>query len=1653
MREAVRERGRRGTGGHAARPHRGALRQPRAPTTGCSASTSPRRASRPTARPACPVASRHGTTPEPYDRLVREHLAAAGIALNGSAGIPVAARLVGRTLLQLLQLPEGHFRRQEVFTGSPPRRSCTRAGGRRRGPGSACPARPASSAVAPTGTTSSSRWPQRPTRRPSPRPEDDEAPRVGAPSAVAAQDRGARELRTFVLGLMDDLARGGRAPPARGASAPTWARRPSAPSCSGPGARAASAGRRRSARPPSGWSCALDRLAALDELEAAGRPRRLHPHAHRRARVGPRAGSAASARACSSGSVSMGLGLDLDLVVILGLAEGSFPAPSATTRCCPTREREAAGGELPLRRDQVDRQHRELLATLAGARPPGARAFPAATSAAAASGCRHGGCSTSRRQLAGSSGWAARPVAGRRALGRARGRRSTRAARPLAFPATGQEHRLRSLLAAGAGRASSPPSPRGDRRAGGRGRSSPARSPRFTRFDGNLAGLAIPSPVDRGSSATSLQRWAECPFAYFVQDLLRIEPVENPEESSSSPPSTGAASCTRCSSVFLIEVLAARRRQPADRRAVDAPTERLVADRRRGVRPLRGRGLDRPADLLASRAGRHPRRPEPFPDRGRRLPPRRRHQPVATELPFGSTAALARCRPAARRPVGPDARARPTGSTSVTTAPSTSSTTRPGRAAATSELSTEATRHRRHAAAARHLRPGGPPAPRRPARRGAGRLLVRHAAGAVRARSGTRSPPRSSTRSAEPRPDRRRDRGGRLRARTRRAVHAFRIACHFCDPDGLGTTELRRQWERKSHDPRWPATSTWPSRRGRGGERGPPTDPPDAAARDASRDDLDTHAVRRGRRRLGQDDRPRRSGGRARRRRRGRAAHRSRRSPSPRRPAPSCATASAASSRSRLAEPATRARSRPSGAGRRSTSSTARAIGTLHAFAQRILMENPVEAGLPPRIEVLDEVSSDVAFDRRWQRFRDELLADPALERDDPPAPRHAASNPTRCASLALTFEENWDLVEEQVPGRRRPSRPRSRDLLARSSTRSRAVSSARPTTAPTMTTRCASGSSSSRPTAESLADCAATTTRPRSTPAGRREGNRAQRRLGQASTGTGQGEVLRPTSARCATALARGRRGGAVLRRGARHLGAALRRVHARRRPRRGATPGQLAFHDLLVLARSLLRDPEHGAGGPAPASTTGTSGSCSTSSRTPTRSRSSWPSASRRPIPVRRGGLGAVVRGRRRARPPLRRRRPEAVDLPVPAGRHLHCSSRPGTASAPAAAGWSSSPPTSARPRPIIDWVNAHLRRADRPSEPTRGSVASQPRLRRPRRGARPSRRVGPAGRRCSGASAHRRTATPTSCARSRPVDVAARDRHASLDEGWTVEDDGEERLAQGRARRHHRPRARPHVAALPRGRPASRRHPVPGRVQLARLRHPGRARPAHGPAGRRRPHRPPAHRVGPAHAAARLRRRRPVPLQASSGAAAGATRGDQPDSVPGGRPGARSASRTSRELHERAPVDRPVGAARAHRPRPARLRDRLRRGPAARRVAPPPLRHRPGPGVVRGRPAGASASTSSGWSGRPQEGARVAEAVLPETDDDAVRIMTIHAAKGLEFPITIVSGMSTQARAVAGPPAEVVFPPAGGRRLPVREQRRHRRVRRVAARSTSR
>ena len=59
---------------------------------------------------------------------------------------------------------------------------------------------------------------------------------------------------------------------------------------------------------------------------------------------------------------------------------------------------------------------------------------------------------------------------------------------------------------------------------------------------------------------------------------------------------------------------------------------------------------------------------------------------------------------------------------------------------------------------------------------------------------------------------------------------------------------------------------------------------------------------------------------------------------------------------------------------------------------------------------------------------------------------------------------------------------------------------------------------------------------------------------------------------------------------------------------------------------------------------------------------------------------------------------------------------------------------------------------------------------------------------------------------------------------------------------------------------------------------------------------------------------------------------------------------------------------------------------------------------------------------WTDRQRnEGARVTETPVPETDEDAVRVMTIHGSKGLEFPVVILTGLNSQRRNSAG---EVLF-----------------------------
>ncbi len=92
----------------------------------------------------------------------------------------------------------------------------------------------------------------------------------------------------------------------------------------------------------------------------------------------------------------------------------------------------------------------------------------------------------------------------------------------------------------------------------------------------------------------------------------------------------------------------------------------------------------------------------------------------------------------------------------------------------------------------------------------------------------------------------------------------------------------------------------------------------------------------------------------------------------------------------------------------------AAAIGTLHAFAQRILGEHPVEAGLPPGVDVLDEIGSQVEFEQRWRVFLDTLLDDDSMAHTLL-CLEAAGVRLDALRTLALQMAANWDLVEERL--------------------------------------------------------------------------------------------------------------------------------------------------------------------------------------------------------------------------------------------------------------------------------------------------------------------------------------------------------------------------------------------------------------------------------------------------------------------------------------------------------------------------------------------------------------------------------------------------------------------------------------------------------------
>jgi ATP-dependent exoDNAse (exonuclease V) beta subunit len=90
------------------------------------------------------------------------------------------------------------------------------------------------------------------------------------------------------------------------------------------------------------------------------------------------------------------------------------------------------------------------------------------------------------------------------------------------------------------------------------------------------------------------------------------------------------------------------------------------------------------------------------------------------------------------------------------------------------------------------------------------------------------------------------------------------------------------------------------------------------------------------------------------------------------------------------------------------------ALCTLHAFAQRILVDHPIEAGLPPAVEVSDSVSSLLEFDERWAETLHGLLNN-STQTFTLLMGMEIGITLDHLRKLAKEFDQNWDQVEERI--------------------------------------------------------------------------------------------------------------------------------------------------------------------------------------------------------------------------------------------------------------------------------------------------------------------------------------------------------------------------------------------------------------------------------------------------------------------------------------------------------------------------------------------------------------------------------------------------------------------------------------------------------------
>ena len=471
----------------------------------------------------------HGAD-QPYARLLEEHLSAAGIPHNGAAVRTVDESVVGRTVLGLLDLPDRNFRRTDVLglIASAPIRQ--HAGEQGLTPVNEWEriSRDAGIVEGPAQWTSRlEHYVDEQNRDIDRLGNDPDDYRI----RVAQRSIGyANQLFAFLDELTSTTDHA--SVPTSWSEKATWLRAlvgrylgPDTERAGWPDTEGLAAEK---------LDDALDRLAGLDEVE--DRPSLATFRRSLELELEGGLGRAGSlGEGIFVGRVGQALGIDLRRVFVLGMAEGLMPARQHDDSLLPDHERAVVAGSLRLATARVDEDHRSFLAALASAREDRTLYFPRGDLRRSSERMPSRWLLDTIEHLNGERVWSD----GVGELARA-GREwlheipsFVAGLRTATFPASDQEYELRSLL---------------DHHEAGRNVSDhhlievDSRFERgvdllvsrsggeFTRFDGNLANVVTSDGVRIDIvSPTRLEDWAKCPHRYLMQNVLRIDVVEQPE--------------------------------------------------------------------------------------------------------------------------------------------------------------------------------------------------------------------------------------------------------------------------------------------------------------------------------------------------------------------------------------------------------------------------------------------------------------------------------------------------------------------------------------------------------------------------------------------------------------------------------------------------------------------------------------------------------------------------------------------------------------------------------------------------------------------------------------------------------------------------------------------------------------------------------------------------------------------------------------------------------------------------------------------------------------------------------------------------------------------------------------------------------------------